>query len=62
MKSQSFGNAGLLRCRHVSRAEPLRLLRICGVYFVLAALAVRLTRYDGGVAFLWFATPYLTRK
>jgi diguanylate cyclase (GGDEF)-like protein/PAS domain S-box-containing protein len=43
----------------MSRAEPLRLLRICGVYFVLAVLAVRLTRYDGGVAFLWFATPYL---
>ncbi|MEO7240775.1 MAG: MASE1 domain-containing protein, partial [Sphingomicrobium sp.] len=30
-----------------------------GAYFVAASLAVALTRYDGGVAFLWFATAIL---
>jgi len=39
--------------------DPMKLLRIFAVFFVLAVVAVRLTRYDGGVAFLWFATPYL---
>lgn len=35
------------------------LLRIGIVYFFLAALAIRLTRYDGGIALLWFGTSYL---
>ena len=35
------------------------LLRISVLYFFLAVVAIRLTRYDGGIAFLWFATPYL---
>lgn len=35
------------------------LLRIGIVYFILAALAIRLTRYDGGIALLWFGTSYL---
>lgn len=43
----------------MSPSASLKLVRIPIVYFVLAVLALRLTRYDGGVAFLWFATPYL---
>ncbi|RST30493.1 sensor domain-containing diguanylate cyclase [Sphingomonas ginkgonis] len=43
----------------MSSVRPLTLARLGIVYFLLAALAVRLTRYDGGVAFLWLATSYL---
>jgi integral membrane sensor domain MASE1 len=28
-------------------------------YFIAASVAVALTRYDGGIAFLWIATPLL---
>jgi diguanylate cyclase (GGDEF)-like protein/PAS domain S-box-containing protein len=34
-------------------------LRVGAIYFVLAVLAIRFTRYDGSVALLWFATAYL---
>lgn len=39
--------------------QPYRVLRVALIYFVLAAVALRLTRYDGGVAFLWVASSYL---
>ena len=39
---------------------PLSRLTILGAaYFAAAALAVSLTRYDGGVAFLWIASSFL---
>ncbi|MEO7635053.1 MAG: diguanylate cyclase [Sphingomicrobium sp.] len=34
-------------------------LRVGVIYFILATLAIRLVRYDGGVALLWFANAYL---
>ena len=40
-------------------APPLRLIVLGLAYFAAAALAVSLTRYDGGVAFLWIATAFL---
>jgi diguanylate cyclase (GGDEF)-like protein/PAS domain S-box-containing protein len=38
------------------------LLLLAGAYFVLSAGTLRLTRFDGGVAFLWVATALLTAR
>lgn len=40
----------------------LRALRVGLIYFLLAALALKVTRFDGGVAFLWVATSYLVAE
>ena len=37
-------------------------LRVGLFYFTLAALALKVTRFDGGVAMLWFATAYLVAE
>ncbi|MEO5972574.1 MAG: diguanylate cyclase [Sphingomicrobium sp.] len=42
-----------------SRFFALNRLPLAIAYFAAASLAVALTRYDGGVAFLWIATPLL---
>lgn len=43
----------------MSASSFARLGRVSLVYFLLASVAVTLTRFDGGVAFLWAATGYL---
>lgn len=43
----------------MSASSLTRLVRVSVVYFLLASLALSLTRFDGGVAFLWAATSYL---
>ena len=40
-------------------SDLTRAVRVGLLYFVFAALALKLTRFDGGIAFLWLATPYL---
>ncbi|MCD2315759.1 diguanylate cyclase [Sphingomonas sp. IC-11] len=42
--------------------RPASLISLGLAYFVVSAATMRLTRFDGGVAFLWIATAILTAR
>jgi diguanylate cyclase (GGDEF)-like protein/PAS domain S-box-containing protein len=50
-------------CDHTRAMAPqffaLSRVPLAIAYFIAASIAVALTRYDGGIAFLWIATPLL---
>jgi diguanylate cyclase (GGDEF)-like protein/PAS domain S-box-containing protein len=43
----------------VKRAELMRAVLIAAIYFLVSAVTVRLTRFDGGVSFIWVSNAVL---
>ena len=43
----------------VQRAELMRSALIALVYFLVSAVTVKLTRFDGGVSFIWVSNAVL---